>query len=90
MPFAKDAQWCQRGSRLIDMIMLSKRVIAACVGVMLDAVVDPGAGAVCSRSAMNSLNARCLSAKEQRVVSRVVLLTLCLLKYRNVISILMW
>ncbi len=50
----------------LDRIMLSKRVIAACVGVMFEAVVDPGAGAVLSRSAMNSLKALHMLACEVR------------------------
>lgn len=43
-----------------ERIMLSKRVIAACVGVMVDADVAIGTGRVCSRSAMNSLKAMIL------------------------------
>ena len=51
----------------LERIMLSKRVIEARVGVnAAEDVVDFGAGAVCSRSEMNSL-------KAVRLISRVII-----------------
>ena len=68
--------------------MLSKRVIEARVGVnAAEDVVDFGAGAVCSRSEMNSLKAkRLISPVIIGIIERSVL-ALCLLEYGDVISV---
>ena len=72
----------------LERIMLSKRVIEARVGVnAAEDVVDFGAGAVCSRSEMNSLKAKRLISPVIIGITERSVLALCLLEYGDVISV---